>query len=262
MWNAFRVSHSQRAYDRIGHGYAVRRPDDRLAARLHTLLGDAETVVNVGAGTGNYEPASRSVAAVEPSAVMLAGRLPTSAPSVQAAAESLPFLDRSFDAALAISTIHHWSDLSSGLRELARVADLRIVYFSEPAVPGAHWLTDDYFPEIIDMPTNRAAPRAEQVAELLGGSLTIEVFEIPSDFADGAGAYWARPELYCDPDIQAGLSMFALLDGDVLERGTRLLRQDLSSGRWDERHGHWRTASSMDVGYRIVTSRSITAGPE
>jgi SAM-dependent methyltransferase len=242
-------------YDSIGHGYAgSRRPDDRLTTRLREHLGDARSVVNVGAGTGNYEPADRSVVAVEPSAVMIDQRPAGAAPAVQAPAEALPFRFGSFDAAMATSTIHHWSDLARGLAEMARVAPRRIVYFSEPARAGRHWLIDDYFPEIVDMPTNRAAPGADTVADLLGGTASIDVFEVPRDFSDGAGAFWGRPERYCDPAVQAGLSMFTLLDRSVVDRGTARLEDDLRSGRWDERHGHLRTEPSLDVGYRIVTS--------
>jgi len=244
-------------YDSIGHGYArSRHPDDRLTTRLRERLGDARTVVNVGAGTGNYEPADRSVVAVEPSAVMIAQRPPGAAPAVQAPAEALPFRRDSFDAAMAISTVHHWSDLGRGLAEMVRVAPRRIVHFAEAARPGRHWLIDEYLPEIVDMPTNRAAPRADTVADLLGGTATIDVFEVPRDFSDGAGAFWGRPERYCDPAVQAGLSMFTLLDPAVVQRATARLRDDLRSGRWDDRHGHLRTAPTMDVGYRIVTSEA------
>ena len=242
-------------YDRIGASYVTRRADARLTSRLHIHLGHASTVVNVGAGTGNYEPTDRQVVGVDPSRVMLAQRGLDAPPSVQASAESLPFSDSQFDAAMAISTVHHWNNLRQGLKELTRVAELRIVYFSEPALPGFHWIVDEYFPEVIDMPTNRAAPRSEHVAELLGGTVEVETFEVPADFTDGAGAFWSRPELYCDSKIQAGLSMFALLDEGVVQRGTERLRRDLATGLWDERHGDLRTAPSMDVGYRIVVSR-------
>jgi SAM-dependent methyltransferase len=254
-WQSLNVNSTSQTYDRIGIGYGVRRPDPRLAARLNFHLGDAATVLNVGAGTGNYEPVDREVIAVDPSMVMLAQRNVNASPALQARAECLPFSNSRFDAAMAISTVHHWNDLQQGLKELARVAELRVVYFSEPALPGFHWLVDEYFPEVIDMPTNLAAPRAEQVAELLGGTVTVETFEVPADFTDGAGAFWSRPELYCIPEVQAGLSMFALLNKADVQRGTELLRKDLASGLWDERHGHLRTLPTMDVGYRIITSR-------
>jgi SAM-dependent methyltransferase len=248
------VNSTGQTYDRIGIGYSVRRPDPRLAARLNFHLGDSVTVLNVGSGTGNYEPVDRQVIAVDPSMVMLAQRSVNAPPALRACAECLPFSSSRFDAAMAISTVHHWKDLRQGLKELARVAELRVVYFSEPALPGFHWLVDEYFPEIIDMPTNLAAPRSEQVADFLGGTVIVETFEVPKDFTDGAGAFWSRPELYCIPEIQAGLSMFALLDQDVVDRGTELLRKDLASGVWDERHGHLRTLPTLDVGYRIIAS--------
>lgn len=242
-------------YDRIGGGYVARRPDARLSARLVELLSSSSSVVNIGAGTGSYEPDDRCVIAVEPSSVMIAQRLPECAPCVQASAEDLPFPSDSFEAALAVSTVHHWSDLARGLREMRRVADKRIVYFSEPARYGEHWIVDDYFPEIVTMATNLSAPRGDQVAELLGGDVTVEVFETLNDFTDGAGAYWARPEQYCDPSVQNTLSMFALLDDQVVRRGTARLRDDLKSGRWDERYKHLRSRAAMDVGYRIAFSR-------
>lgn len=253
-----RVPSADRAatvYDAIGRGYStVRRSDDRLAALIERRLGDAETVVNFGAGTGNYESAHRRIVALEPSALMISQRPAGAHPAVRAVAEAAPIVDGAADASMAVSTIHHWSDLAPGLSEMARVAPRRVVYFSEPAVAGRYWLVDDYFPEILDMATNRAAPTAEVVAGLLGGDVMIDVVEIPADFSDGAGAYWARPESYCDPQVQASLSMFALLEPSVRRRGTEQLAADLRSGAWDARHGELRHQATADVGYRLVTS--------
>jgi SAM-dependent methyltransferase len=243
-------------YDEIGHGYAVgRRPDDRLRQAIDDALGSSATVLNVGAGTGNYEPIGRRTIALEPSAVMIAQRPSRSAPAVRGVAEALPFADRSFDAAMAVSTVHHWSDLAAGLAEMSRVAARRVVYFSEPSRPGTHWLVDDYFPSILSMSINKAAPTAERVAELLGGHAVVNVFEVPHDFAEAsAGAFWGRPEAYCDPAIQATMSMFSLLDASVVEAGVARLRADLASGAWDERHGHLRRQERYDMRYRIVVS--------
>lgn len=245
-------------YDQIGVGYGLmRRPDDRLRRTLHAALGDACSVLNIGAGTGNYEPIDRRVVGAEPSRVMIRQRHPLAAPAVQAGAEQLPFGDRTFDAATALSTIHHWGDLAGGLGEMCRVAGRRLIYLSERALPGRHWLADDYFPEILDLPTNRSTPMADDVANLLDGKVTITVFEIPADFAEGsAWTFWAHPERYCNPDVQAALSTFALLDPDVVQRGTARLRHDLATGRWDDRHGALRTLPSLDVGYRIVVSEA------
>ena len=246
-------------YDEIGRGYARgRRPDDRLRAAILDALGESVTVLNVGAGTGNYEPADRRTVALEPSAVMIAQREPGSGPAVRGVAEALPFADRSFDAALALSTLHHWSDLAAGLTEMARVAARRVVYFSEPSLPGMFWLADDYFPPILSMSINNAAPSTERVVELLGGDCEIHLFEVPRDFAEAsAGAFWARPEAYCDPAIQATMSMFALLEPSVVETGVARLRADLASGAWDRRYGHLRQRDRLDLGYRIVVSNAV-----
>ena len=109
-------------YNRIGDRYALRRqPDPRIAARILEGLGAATSVVNVSAGTGSYEPTDRRVVAVEPSEVMIRQRPAHAAPVVRAVAEALPFRDDEFDAALAVLTIHHWTDLARGLAELRRV---------------------------------------------------------------------------------------------------------------------------------------------
>jgi ubiquinone/menaquinone biosynthesis C-methylase UbiE len=111
------------AYDTLGRTYtATRAEDPRIAARLHAALGDARTVVNVGAGTGHYEPRDRWVLAVEPSATMRAQRPADAAPALACGAESLPLDDDSVDAAMACVTIHHWQDRAAGLAELRRVA--------------------------------------------------------------------------------------------------------------------------------------------
>ena len=243
-------------YDTIGHGYASgRRPDDRLRDAILEALGESVTVLNIGAGTGNYEPTDRRTVALEPSAVMIAQRPPGSAQAVRGVAEALPFADRSFDAAMALSTLHHWSDLAAGLAEMSRVAARRVVYFSEPSQQGMYWLAYDYLPSILSMSINNAAPSTERVVELIGGECEIHVFEVPRDFAEAsAGAFWARPEAYCDPAIQAAMSMFALLEPSVVESGTARLRADLASGAWDRRHGHLRQQDKLDLGYRIVVS--------
>ncbi len=243
-------------YDRIGHRYARgRRPDPRLAGLVVGALGPARTVVNVGAGTGNYEPAGREVVAVEPSSVMIAQRPPGSAPAVLGAAEALPVGDDRFEASLALSTIHHWDDVDAGLAEMARVAPRRVVYCSEPIHPGRFWLADDYFPSMLTLAVNTDVPTAVQVGERLGGDVTITAFPLPADFAEGSGgAYWSRPEAYCDPGVQAAISLFALLPVGEVAEGTRRLRADLASGAWDRRHGHLRTQPSFDLGYRIVVS--------
>ena len=241
------------AYDRIGRGYAdTRRPDPRVAARLHAGLGDARRVVNVGAGTGSYEPDDRPVVAVEPSTTMLAQRRPGAAPAVRAVAERLPFPDGCFDAALAVFTLHHWTDVGAGLAELRRVAPRQVLLVFEPM--GDIWLVDDYFPEVKDLPSERRAP----TPDTLRGHLdvrSVTPLPVPSDCVDGfTGAFWNRPEAYLDPARRAGMSMFAQLDPAIVERGTDRLRRDLESGAWDERHGALRALEEMDIGYRVVVA--------
>jgi SAM-dependent methyltransferase len=239
-------------YDRIGLGYAAyRRPDPRIASRIAIALGSARTVVNVGAGAGSYEPADRTVVAVEPSAEMVRQRAPSAAPAVQALAEALPFGAGSFDAAMAVLTIHHWSDAPRGLAEMRRVARDRIAILTwDPEHPG-FWLTRDYFPEIV--PADRVTfPTLGMIEDVLG-PIEVRPVPIPADCTDGfLGAYWRRPEVYLDPGARAAISMFAKLD-DVETRIARL-RADLADGSWERRNGHLLAKPELDLGYRLVVS--------
>jgi SAM-dependent methyltransferase len=252
---AKRGSHSDR-YDSIGRTYsATRRADPRLAAQIHAALGDAQRVLNVGAGTGNYEPVDRELVAVEPSRTMLAQRSAGAAPAVQAVAEQLPFGAHAFDATLCVLTVHHWNDLDQGLRELQRVAPMQVLFIFEPAWSNELWLVADYFPSIVDLDTERAAPGSERLAEVLDVE-RVEPVLVPADCTDGfGGCYWNRPEAYLDPAVQAGMSCFAQLDAAALAEGTERLRADLASGAWDARHGHLRALDEIDLGYRILVAR-------
>lgn len=247
------VSGSAARYDEIGRSYATtRRPDARIAAAIDAALGDVTSVVNVGAGTGSYEPTDRRVVAVEPSRVMLAQRPPGSALAVQAVAERLPFTDGAFDAATAFMTIHHWPDQEQGLRELRRVARQRVVVLTwDPAFARGFWLTRDYLPEILalDVPIFRPVP---QIAATLGGGLA-QPLPIPHDCTDGfLGAYWQRPEAYLEPPVRAGISALARLGEAVLRPGLQRLADDLRSGAWDRVHGHLREVEALDLGYRLI----------
>jgi SAM-dependent methyltransferase len=245
----------RQTYDRIGESYTdTRRPDARIAARIIDALGDARTVVNVGAGAGSYEPSDRFVVAVEPSGTMIAQRGPGLAPSVQAVAEALPFRDRSFDAALASLTIHHWADWRHGLDEMQRVASRVVVFTFEPGDVRAFWLTEEYFPEIVDMDVTRCASVAE-IAGRLGPCEDIRV-PVPHDCTDGfLAAYWRRPEAYLDAVVRAGISGFALLSGDIVARGVQRLSDDLADGTWERRFGHVRELDELDVCYRLVVTK-------
>ena len=239
-------------YDAIGRTYtATRATDPRIAARIWAALGDARTVVNVGAGTGNYEPPDRAVTAVEPSAVMIAQRPPGAAPAVQASAEALPFADASFDAAMAVLTLHHWSDWRGGCAELRRVARDRVVVFSwDPAYAGRMWLLPEYFPEHIDEDVAMFPSLADQAAAL---GAEVEVVPVPWDCRDGFfSAFWRRPEAYLDPAVRAGISTLAKRSEPELADGLVRLRADLDSGAWARRHADLLQRDELDLGYRLL----------
>jgi SAM-dependent methyltransferase len=240
-------------YDTIGRSYTrTRATDPRIERRIRAALGDAARVVNVGAGAGSYEPTDCSVIAIEPSPVMLAQRPAGAAPAVQGTAEQLPIATGAFDAALASLTIHHWTDWRAGLAELQRVA-IRIVVFGwDPEYERGYWLTDEYFPEAAA--DDVATPTVGDLAEVLG-PLRVEPVPVPADCVDGFyAAYWARPEVYLDPTVRAGISCFAMRDDALVAERIARLAADLASGAWDERHGHLRTMGEYDLGYRLVVS--------
>lgn len=237
-------------YDRIGIGYAdIRIPDPRLAALIDNALGDARTVVNVGAGAGSYEPSGRTVVAVEPSAVMLAqhpGRI-----RVQAGAERLPFPDQSFDAAMAIMTTHHWRDLRAGLREMQRVARRQVIFTWDPQWPTKLWIVEEYLPEIGELECSRFAPLPDFQGALNVHTMT--PFPIPWDFTDGyQPAFWRRPEAYLDPAIRAASSTFATLPDSVVEPAIARLSEDLRNGTWQQRHQDLAGRHAIDYGYRLL----------
>lgn len=246
------MSGAGKRYDVIGRAYSrARREDPYIARQIHDALGSTGSVVNIGAGTGNYEPTDRDVVAVEPSMEMIAQRTGRSAPALRAVAEALPFRDRSFDVALAVITLHHWNDPVSGLREMARVARRQVVVFFEPSQTQNFWAFD-YFPTSTGLPTVQDPPGERMLTEHLD-LREIRTVLVPRDCIDGFGvAFWARPEALLDPEIQAGMSWLAMLPAAERARGTAQLRSDLDSGEWDRRHGHLRNESSFDGGYRIA----------
>lgn len=238
----------------MGLGYsAVRRPEPRIAARIEAALGDARSVLNVGAGSGSYEPPDREVTAVEPSRTMIEQRPPGSAPVVQGVAENLPFEDDSFDATMATITIHHWSDLETGLAEMTRAARQRVVVLTfDPAPIEALWLSD-YFPGALEYHA-AAMPPIDALTAMLP-SPSVESVPIPSECADGFFlAIWDRPEMHLDPNVRRASSCWPQMAQDEIERGLAQLEADLESGRWDERNGRLRTQPELDVGLRLVTA--------
>ena len=240
-------------YDEIGRTYAhTRATDPRIAAAIWAALGDARTVVNVGAGTGNYEPPDREVTAVEPSAVMIAQRPPDAAPVVQAGAEDLPFEDDSFDAAMAVITLHHWSDWRRGIDELRRVARRIVIFSWDPSFAGRLWITAEYFPFVGDEETTFPS-LADQAGAVRATSVT--TVPIPHDCQDGFyGAWWRRPEAYLDPEVRAGISVLSSRTPEELAPGLERLRSDLDSGAWAERHADLLDREEIDLGYRLLAA--------
>ena len=238
-------------YDKIGTTYSdLRRPDARIARRIHEALGPARTVLNVGAGSGSYEPADRQVTAVEPSAAMIAQRPASAAPVIQARAEDLPFDDDSFDASMAILTVHHWSDRQKGVAEMRRVTRGRIVILTyDPSFRG-FWLAD-YFPALLTLDEGQM-PRMQEYEEWLGSAEVSDV-PIPHDCADGfMAAFWKRPAAYLDQRVRAGISSFWAMD-DASD-GLARLKADLESGAWERRYADLLGLEELECGYRLVAT--------
>jgi SAM-dependent methyltransferase len=244
-------------YDRIGLRYhKTRREDPTIAAAILAALGDATPVVNVGAGTGSYEPADRRVLAVEPSTVMLAQRPPGAAPAVRAGAEALPLRDGSFGAAMGVLTVHHWSDRARGLAEMRRVARGPVVLFARDPRAVSGWWLHHYFPATKRLEASWEV-RFDELARMLGGRpLETITVPIPADCADGFnGAYWHRPRAFLDPLVWRQMSALALIPDADRDRGMSALRADLDSGEWDRRWGHLLALDELDLGYRVVIAR-------
>ena len=246
-------------YERRGGSYArLRRTDARIEGQVHAALGDSRTVLNVGAGSGSYEPTDRYVLAVEPSATMRAQRPVGAAPAVDAAAEHLPFDDDSFDAVLATMTVHQWDDVDQGLRELRRVSRDRVVVLTLDAPTlREFWLTD-YVPEVVAVEEARFPTLGRVVDVLAVGSsgVSVDVVPVPVDCTDGFGeAFYARPEAFLQPEVRAATSGLVLTDRVAVQRGLDRLAADLASGAWDARYGQLREQAERRGALRLVTAR-------
>jgi len=242
-------------YDRIGHGYgSTRREDPSIAARIRRGLGDARTVVNVGAGAGSYEPSDLYVLAVEPSGVMAGQRPERIPPPIRASAGQLPLHDQSVDAAMAILTVHHWdTELEAGVRELRRVARGAVVILTYDAeVSGEMWLMADYLQEVAEL-DRRIFPSIPMLTSWLGASTQVETVELTNDTPDWTlGSFWAHPERVLDPAARAATSGFARMPPAVVDRVVEQVRRDLESGEWDRRYRHLRQLERYDAGLRLV----------
>lgn len=246
-------------YDSIGRTYSVtRRPEPCIERAIHHALGDAATVVNVGAGAGAYEPTDRALVAVEPSGVMIGQRPPDSAPVVEAVAEALPFTDGEFEASMAILSDHHWSDRRQGLRELRRVAHRRVVLFNaDPGENARFWMTTEYLPGFVELidPRYRVPGAWESELRAILGDAELRAVPIPHDCADGFyGAYWRRPEAFLDPTVRGGISVFSQLPEAQVTRGLAALAEDLRTGAWRERHRDLLELDVLHLGYYVVVA--------
>ena len=241
-------------YERAGRDYArSRRADPRIAAAIHAALGDARTVLNVGAGAGSYEPDDRWVLAVEPSATMRAQRPAHAAPAIDGRAEALPLDDDAVDAAMACVTVHHWQPAAVGLAELRRVARGPVVVLTFALEHLIAWQRE-LFAEALTLEEPRF-PSLDAIAEALGGTTRVEAIPVPGDCVDGFfEAYWRRPEGLLDPFVRASQSMWAVAGPEVEERCVGLLRESLESGAWDRRWGHLRTQDEYPGTLRLVVS--------
>lgn len=250
-------AHRSIDYDRLGHGYSrQRRADPRIAARINAALGETQTVVNVGAGAGSYEPRDRYVLAIEPSRTMRVQRPPQLPPAIDARAESLPLDDAAVDAAMAILTVHHWDDPIAGLIEMRRVVRGTVLVLTFDINRLAEfWLIRDYLPEVLDDDLRRF-PAIEQIANAVGDA-SIETVPVPRDCIDGFfEAFYNRPERYLDPAVRAAQSAWPRLPTGAEQRALAALSEDLESGTWDERHGHLRQQGDYDGGLRLIVANS------
>ena len=241
-------------YDIIGRGYvAHRRAEPTWGTEVARHLAGCRRVVNVGAGTGSYEPDGCAVVAVEPSAVMIGQRPADAAPVVRADSAALPLSDCSADAVLAVNTVHHWDDWAAGLAELCRVAPKRVVLAIDFEQHARFWLLSEYLPEV-RAHTLACRPGAEAIADAIGAT-EVRVLDVPRAMRDGVmGAYWCRPEAYLDPTVRANCSGLALADPAAVARGVTALEADLAGGVWHERHADLELRESIDLGYRLVVA--------
>jgi len=240
-------------YEARGAGYAViRRPDPRIEALVHAALGDARTVLNVGAGAGSYEPSDRHVIAIEPAAAMRAQRALTRVPAIAGFAEALPLDDGAVDAAMAMMTVHQWSDLDRGLAELRRVARGPVVVLAGDGDSLPRYWLNDYAPDLIAAERRRYPPIGH-IAQRIGATAEVQAVPIHLDCADGfTEAFYGRPERLLDPAVRRAQSSWGFLAEDAEARFVDALSADLNSGRWDAHHGHLRTQPTFESSMRLI----------
>ena len=245
-------------YGTFGKDYArKRRSDPRIAALVHRALGDAKTVLNVGAGAGSYEPEDRYVIAIEPSETMRAQRPAHLVPAIRGIAEQLPLDDQSVDASMALVTVHQWQNLDEGLRELTRVTrgPIVVLTFDGDAL-DLYWLAD-YAPELISV-ERRRYPAIATIVAGLGGNADVETVPVPIDCVDGfTEAYYARPEAFLDAEVRRSQSAWSFVRDEDQTRFVQTLGDDLKSGAWDRKYGEWRTKPYFEGSLRLIVRPGI-----
>jgi hypothetical protein len=243
-------------YERHGHGYAdQRRTDPVIAGRVHAALGAARTVLNVGAGTGSYEPDDRYVLAVEPSPAMRSQRPAHRVPAINAVAQNLPFDDRSVDASMALLTVHQWGTFELGLRELRRVTRGPVVILTFDADALDQFWLGDYVPDLIAFAQKRY-PAIDIIRACLGGASTIEAVPIPHNCLDGfAESYYGRPERFLEHAVRQAQSAWGFVTEADREKAVIKLRDDLQSGTWDENYGKLRELPQYEGALRLIVAR-------
>lgn len=242
-------------YSSIGKVYRnYRVADPRIAAFVHAALGDARTVLNVGAGAGSYEPTDRAVTAVEPSATMRQKRPAHLPVAIDARAEHLPFPDREFDAAMGTFTVHQWLDLAGGLREVRRVTRGPVAFLTcDPALLRTYWLYE-YSPEAIETEASRF-PQISALADGLGGITKVTRVPIPLDCTDGFNdAYYGRPEMLLDPAARLACSAWSFVESAAVARFEEKLTRDLADGTWDSKYGYLRKRAALEGALVLVVS--------
>lgn len=243
-------------YDIVGKHYTeLRKPDFRIAEKIHYHLQDSNSIINIGAGTGSYEPEDKVIAAIEPSDSMVSQRIrKANAAIFRARAEYLPFPTNSFDAALSILSIHHWTDWKRGLSEALRVAKQKVVLFTWIYIEADFWLYS-YFPELKKVDCE-LFPSLEELASILG-ELDVITVPIPNNCTDGfLCAYWSRPERYLCPRTRSAISTFSRLKS--VDNGLEKLSRDLKTGQWHKKYGHTLEFEEYDFGYRVIASKNST----
>jgi len=238
-------------YNKLAESYQkYRKPDSRIAERILYHVGDSEKILNVGAGIGSYEPSRADIVALEPSYGMILQRSHSQTKLIQGIAEHLPFRDNYFDVSMGVLTLHHWTDITSGLQEIIRVTRNKIILLTWVGYGEKFWL-EKYIPEIMGVDFD-LFPTLEELERILGDIL-IETIKIPHDCTDGfMCAYWRRPEAYLDSNVRKAISTFSRISN--IQNRLEVLQDEISSGEWNKKYAYLLEKESLDLGYRLVVS--------